>query len=101
MLEAIGITRRDWDATPPFRKGRGCDKCQHSGYKGRVGLYEIFPVDETIRRLTVDRASSTALKDHAVAAHGMRSLLGDGRLAVLDGKTTPEEVLRVCQREAL
>jgi general secretion pathway protein E/type IV pilus assembly protein PilB len=51
--------------------------------------------------MTVDRSSSTALKEHAINAYGMRTLLGDGKLAVLEGKTTPEEVLRVCQREAL
>ncbi len=99
-LEAIGITPADWSGDPPFRRGRGCDRCQQTGYKGRQGLYELFPVDERIRRLTVERASSTVLKEHATAHLEMRTLFGDGRLAVLDGKTTPEEVLRVCQREA-
>ncbi len=102
VLEALGLSPDQWSASdPPFRRGRGCDKCQQSGYKGRVGLYELFVVDETVRRLTVDRASSSTLKDHAIKTYGMRTLLGDGRLAVLDGRTTPEEVLRVCQREAL
>jgi general secretion pathway protein E len=100
-LEAIGIMPSDWSPdNPPFRRGRGCDKCQHTGHKGRVGLYELFVIDEPIRRMTVDRESSSVLKDHAIKTDGMRTLLGDGRLAVLDGKTTPEEVLRVCQREA-
>ncbi|MDQ2798603.1 MAG: type II secretion system protein GspE, partial [Armatimonadota bacterium] len=64
------------------------------------GLYELFVVDETLRRMTVDRASSTAMKDQAVRDQGMRTLLGDGKLAVLGGKTTPEEVMRVCARES-
>ena len=51
--------------------------------------------------MTVDRASSNQMKDYAIKTYGMRTLLGDGKLAVLAGKTTPEEVLRVCQREAL
>jgi type II secretion system protein E len=103
MKAALGITAKDMEDTDgnPFRRGRGCDKCQQTGYKGRVGLYELFVVDEPVRRMTVDRASSTALKEHAINAYGMRTLLGDGKLAVLEGKTTPEEVLRVCQREAL
>jgi type II secretory ATPase GspE/PulE/Tfp pilus assembly ATPase PilB-like protein len=99
-LETLGITPGDWSGEAPFRRGRGCEKCLHTGYKGRVGLYELFIVDETLRRMTVDRASSSAMKDRAVRDQGMRTLLGDGRLAVLAGKTTPEEVMRVCARES-
>jgi type II secretory ATPase GspE/PulE/Tfp pilus assembly ATPase PilB-like protein len=102
MLEALNITQAEWSATnPPFRRGRGCDRCQNTGFKGRQGLYELFVVDEPIRRMTVDRSSSSVMKDYAVKTHGMRTLFGDGKLSVLAGKTTPEEVLRVCQREAL
>src|SRR5579884_30498 len=101
VLEAIGLTREDWSGDPPFRRGRGCDRCQHTGFKGRQGLYELFLVDEPIRRMTVDRSSSSVMKDHAIRTQGMRTLFGDGKLAVLEGKTTPEEVLRVCQREAV
>jgi general secretion pathway protein E len=102
-LEALNITSNDWNngaSELPFRRGRGCEKCQQTGYKGRVGLYELFVVDEPVRRMTVDRESSSVLKEHAVKSYGMRTLLGDGRLAVLEGRTTPEEILRVCQREA-
>ncbi len=101
VLEAIGLTREDWSGDPPFRRGRGCDRCQHTGFKGRQGLYELFLVDEPIRRMTVDLSSSSVMKDHAIRTQGMRTLFGDGKLAVLEGKTTPEEVLRVCQREAV
>jgi type II secretory ATPase GspE/PulE/Tfp pilus assembly ATPase PilB-like protein len=99
-LAAIGITRSDWSGTPPFRRGRGCDKCLQTGYRGRVGLYELFTVTETIRRMTVERSSASAMKDEAIKDQGMRTLLGDGRLAVLEGRTTPEEVMRVCARES-
>jgi type II secretion system protein E len=102
-LEALGLAPEEWlsgGAATPFRRGRGCDRCQQTGYRGRVGLYELFTVDEPIRRMTVARSSSTEMRDHAVREHDMRTLLGDGRLAVLDGKTTPEEVLRVCRRES-
>ncbi len=97
-LRAIGISPEE-AAKGTFKRGSGCDKCQGSGFRGRQGLYELCMVDEPIRRLTVDRASSNLMKDHAVAEQGMRTLLGDGRLMVLSGRTTPEEVLRVCQRE--
>lgn len=98
IIRALGITE-DEALTATFRKGVGCDKCQNTGYKGRQGLYELLLVDEAVRRLTVDRASASDIKAHAVANQGMRTLLGDGKLAVLSGKTTPEEVMRVCQRE--
>ncbi len=100
FLDALGIAPGDWAGEPPFREGRGCDKCLHTGYRGRVGLYELFVADEAIRRMTVDRAASSAMKDRAVQDQGMRTLLGDGRLAVLAGKTTPDEVMRVCARES-
>ncbi len=102
ILRSIGITPDDYDAkNPPFRKGRGCDKCGGMGYKGRQGLYEVFIIDETIRRLTVERASSSVMKAHAVKEQNMRTLIGDGRLVVLSGRTTPEEILRVSSREEL
>jgi len=98
-LEAVGI---DLDTIPDgsvFRRGAGCERCAGTGYKGRKGLYELLLVDETIRRMTVDRKSSNEMKDHAVRNQGMRTLIGEGRLAVLAGLTTPEEVLRVCHRD--
>jgi type II secretion system protein E len=100
-LEAIGIMPSDWTGETPFRKGSGCDKCSRSGYRGRVGLYELLIVDDTIRRMTVDRKSSADIKDQAIESQGMRTLLGDGKLSVLAGKTTPEEVMRVCARESI
>jgi general secretion pathway protein E len=100
-LDAIGIGPSDWIGETPFRRGRGCDKCLRSGYRGRVGLYELLIVDDSVRRMTVDRASSTDIKDRAVEFQGMRTLLGDGKLSVLAGKTTPEEVMRVCARESI
>jgi type II secretion system protein E len=96
-LRAIGIRGDEPNAT--FRRGAGCEKCQGTGYKGRQGLYELFLVDEEIRRMTVERAAASKMKAHAIAAQGMRTLIGDGRLAVLRGVTTPEEVMRVSQRE--
>ena len=98
-LRGIGVTQSDMAGGPVFRAGLGCDKCQRTGFKGRQGLFEILMVDEEIRRLTVDRSSSNNMRAHAIKEQGMRTLIGDGKLAVLSGRTTPEEVLRVCQRE--
>jgi type II secretory ATPase GspE/PulE/Tfp pilus assembly ATPase PilB-like protein len=95
-LAAIGIKEAE---NGTFRRGAGCDRCQGTGYKGRQGLYELFVVDEEVRRMTVARNNASQMRDWAVKTQGMRTLLGDGRLAVLSGLTTPEEVLRVSQRE--
>ncbi len=97
-LRAVGISDEE-AARTTFMKGKGCDKCQNTGFKGRQGLYELLLVDEDVRRMTVDRASASIIKQHGVAAQGMRTLLGEGKLAALAGKTTPEEVMRVVQRE--
>lgn len=101
MLAAVGITESDWTGKPPFRRGKGCDKCSQTGYRGRVGLYEIFLVDEHIRRMTVERAGASEMKDVAIKEQGMRTLFADGKLSILAGKTTVEEVMRVCAREAI
>ncbi len=97
-LASVGISPSE---VGNFRKGLGCDKCQGTGFRGRQGVYELLLVDEQTRHLTVERAPASAIKDHAISHQGMRTLLGDGRLHVLSGRTTPEEVLRVCQREEL
>ena len=98
MLRAVGISQNDLGGKT-LRAGTGCDKCQGTGFKGRQGLFELLMIDEPIRRMTVDRNSSNDMRAHAIEHQGMRTLIGDGRLAVLSGRTTPEEVLRVCQRE--
>ena len=97
-LRALGVTS-DEAKTGIFMKGKGCDRCQNTGYRGRQGLYEFLLVDEQVRRMTVDRKSSNEIKNYAVDAQGLRTLLADGRSMVLAGRTTPEEILRVSQRE--
>jgi general secretion pathway protein E len=99
-LKAIGVTPADL-ANARISRGKGCDKCGGSGYKGRQGVFELLMVDEAIRHMTVERSSASVIRDYGIKNQNMRSLLGDGRMAVLNGKTTPEEVLRVCQREEL
>ncbi len=97
-LRALGIPA---GTQATFLKGKGCDKCQNTGFKGRQGVYELLIVDEQIRHLTVERASASVIRDHALKEQGMRTLLGDGRVAVMSGRTTPDEVLRVCQRDEI
>lgn len=94
-LIALGLQ----DHKGPFMRGRGCQRCGNTGYKGRRGVYELLTVDEEVRRMTVEREPASSIKNHALAVQNMRTLLGDGRLNVIEGITTADEVLRVCQRE--
>jgi type IV pilus assembly protein PilB len=72
----------------------GCTRCFGTGYSGRIGLFEVLPVDGAIRRLILDRASADEIRAQALAA-GMTTLREDGRLKVLAGSSTIEEVERV------
>ncbi len=99
-LTSLRITKSDLEGHAIMR-GKGCDICSGTGFKGRTGLFELLVVDETVRTMTVERASASAIKNYATEQLGMKTLLEDGRRAVLQGLTTPEEVLRVCQREEL
>ena len=74
-------------------KGRGCEQCGDTGYKGRVGLYEVMKVDDEIRELILSGASSLELRDKAVEL-GMITLRGSGLQKIRDGVTTIEEVVR-------
>lgn len=76
----------------------GCDKCGGTGFAGRRGVYEIMVMNAEIRDLTFKRSAVSALRKAAVAS-GMRTLLGDGKLKILDGGTTPHEVSKIAQVE--
>ena len=77
-----------------FYRGRGCDTCKGSGYKGRVGVYELMPITDKVRELILARASSYAIREAAIEA-GMRTLKDDAMEKILLGMTTLEESLRV------
>ncbi len=72
----------------------GCSRCGHSGFKGRLGVFEVMHMSEAIRDLTLARASADQLRDQA-RKEGMRTLREDGLQKVLEGSTTVEEVARV------
>ncbi|MEX2012985.1 MAG: GspE/PulE family protein [Candidatus Levyibacteriota bacterium] len=79
-----------------FYKGKGCEECGNSGYLGRVGIFEVLPVSPKVASLVLERKDSQAIQKEAVA-EGMITMMQDGFLKVLQGITTPEEVLRVAQ----
>ena len=74
--------------------GKGCADCQFTGYRGRLGIYEIFQIDDQVRNLIFEQVSSTELRTKAREL-GMRTLREDGLRKVVAGITTLEEVLRV------
>ena len=72
----------------------GCEHCNHSGFSGRTGVYELLQIDEALRRLIHDGAGELALRDAAVRA-GMRRLRGDGARLIANGSTSLTELTRV------
>jgi general secretion pathway protein E/type IV pilus assembly protein PilB len=75
-----------------FRKGVGCEKCRGTGYKGRMGIFEICVLDDEIRRMINERMSVSMIRQRARDL-GMRTLREDGLRKVLGGMTTPDEVI--------
>ncbi len=75
-------------------KGKGCEKCLHTGYSGRSGIYELLIVSSDIRKLILDHADSGQIKEQAIK-EGMNTLVQDGLIKAIEGVTTIEEVMRV------
>ncbi len=80
-------------------KGRGCDRCKHTGYKGRAGIFEIFTVDDEVRHMINSKATTVELRKRA-REMGMRTLREDGIRKVLSGMTTAEEVISATMADA-
>jgi len=74
-------------------KGKGCPLCNNTGYKGRVGLYEVMPMKEEVKELVLSRASTSEIKKEAIRL-GMKTLRQSGIAKIKEGLTTIEEVLR-------
>ncbi|MFH1900790.1 MAG: ATPase, T2SS/T4P/T4SS family [Candidatus Omnitrophota bacterium] len=75
-------------------KGKGCEACNFTGFKGRVGIYEILLVDSSIRELILNKASSDEIRAKALSI-GMKTLRQDGWNKVIEGITTPGEIMKV------
>lgn len=94
-LRAV-VSDKIWKAYDTFFIGKGCSVCGGSGYKGRVGIYEVLEVRDEIRDLIVSKASSDAIQTAAVK-NGMTTMLEDGFAKAGRGLTSVAEVLRVIQ----
>ena len=97
VVDAMG-SGENGGASVQAYEGAGCDDCSHTGYRGRSGIFELLPVNDTIRQLILKRSSADAIKETAVGL-GMRTLREDGWAKVRNGTTTVAEVVRVTQEE--
>jgi general secretion pathway protein E len=79
-----------------LHRGRGCEKCAHTGFYGRSGIYELLEVDNSIHQMIIQNADLQQIRNTA-RKNGMRTLLEDGLLKVKSGQTTINEVFRVTQ----
>ena len=93
--ETEPLRRRYGDKLPEkLYKGRGCRRCQNTGYRGRMGIFEMMVVTDDVRSLIIQNASPRDLRE-ASAKQGMTSLRDDGFRHLFEGQTTVEEVFRV------
>jgi type IV pilus assembly protein PilB len=98
-IKAAGI-KPEQLAGATFMRGRGCNHCNHSGYRGRLGIFELLRMTSKMREMTFNRAPAQELR-RVARATGMRSLLEDGVAKALRGVTTLEEVMSICHHDAM
>lgn len=94
-LKDVGIVSSE---KMEFQKGKGCAKCMNTGYKGRIGIYELMVPEDKIRNAIISKSSSDEIRKLAVA-NGMTTLKEDGIQKIKKGLTTVEEVLRVTEED--
>ncbi len=92
MLMEIGLLPQDVK-NKKFCWGRGCGKCNNTGYKGRMAIFEIMLVTERVKQLVMTQASTEQIR-HIAREQGMRTLRESGLLSIFDGHTTIDEVVR-------
>ena len=92
VLLELGL-RKDDVVGKKFAYGKGCEACNHTGFRGRLAIFELMGCTEPIKNMILDSAPTGRLREQA-RREGMRSLRDSGLLAIYDGQTTVEEVLR-------
>ncbi|GIW82820.1 MAG: type IV fimbrial assembly protein PilB [Gemmatales bacterium] len=97
-LRAAGLSPEKALAKANFQRGRGCNHCNQTGFRGRLGIFELMKMNATLREMTFQRAPAQEIRKKA-RAQGMRTLLEDGVLKAVKGITTLEEVLSICHHE--
>ena len=97
-IKAAGLTPAQV-AQATFIRGRGCSNCNHTGYRGRKGIFEMLRLTSAMREMTFKREPTQNIRRQARLL-GMRTLLEDGLNKALRGDTTLEEVLSTCHHES-
>jgi len=98
-MRLLNVTPEDLKKHPVY-KGAGCSKCQGTGFKGRIGVFEMVELNNEIRELAFTKAPTTELRKACIAS-GMRPLMADGKAKMFKGTTTPEEVAQISQTEGV
>lgn len=98
-LRLLNISPEDLQKNPVY-KGRGCAKCNNTGYRGRIAIFEMMQMNSRIRELSFAKAPANEIRK-AARATGMRTLLNDGKMKIFNGVTTLEEVAKTTQAEGL
>jgi len=93
LVEQLAYSTEVGEDREKFIYGKGCKTCAHTGYKGRIGIFEILHLSDEIRRMLLSNASASEIRAQAIKK-GMTPLLKDGMLKVKSNITTPSEVLR-------
>ena len=91
-MRSLGIDPNN-SPNATYLKGKGCENCSNTGCRGRMGIFEIFVIDDDARKLIYDKVPTSVLRARA-REMGMRTLREDGVRKVLTGLTTPDEVIR-------
>jgi len=97
VMEEMGVSQSEVKENPIF-KGAGCEKCSHTGFRGRKGIYELLLMNDNIRELILEKAPSNVIKEKG-RSQGMQTLREAGWHKVKEGISTISEVLRVTQVE--
>ncbi len=97
VLADVGLTEEQIK-NANFMRGKGCNSCQKTGFRGRIGIYELMMVDSQVRQMIFENQSTTEIRKYAITGGGMTTLFRDGVEKVLNGITTFEEVYRVAKR---
>ncbi|RME74712.1 MAG: type II/IV secretion system protein [Planctomycetota bacterium] len=100
LLRAVGLTPADIGDRQLYGPV-GCEECNGTGYRGRLGCYELMEMTPELREAVFNNANNLELRELAISSGGMTTLQRDGLRKVLDGLTTIEEVLRITHRQDL
>ena len=94
VLEELGVARESRKAEVLFARGAGCSACGGRGFRGRTGVFEVLRMSDSIRRLVMEGRSAVEVEEAAVG-QGMMLMQECGVRKVMEGITSPEEVMRV------